>query len=224
MKFIHSFFFDIYPYLVFTVFLIGSLLRYDYGQYSWRASSSQLLSKKGMRWASNLFHIGIIGIFFGHLVGLLTPHWVYAPFISAHHKQLLAMIAGGIFGMMVLIGGGFLAHRRLANPRIRATSSYADILVILILVVQVCLGLLTIVSSTHHLDGSMMLKLSQWAQQIVTFNGQAAQNLVDVPLIFKLHIILGLTIFLIFPFTRLVHIWSIPLTYLIRRYQIVRTR
>ncbi|TEA27887.1 respiratory nitrate reductase subunit gamma [Candidatus Schmidhempelia bombi] len=224
MKFIHSFFFDIYPYLVFTVFLIGSLLRYDYGQYSWRASSSQLLSKKGMRWASNLFHIGIIGIFFGHLVGLLTPHWVYAPLISAHHKQLLAMIAGGIFGMMVLIGGGFLAHRRLANPRIRATSSYADILVILILVVQVCLGLLTIVSSTHHLDGSMMLKLSQWAQQIVTFNGQAAQNLVDVPLIFKLHIILGLTIFLIFPFTRLVHIWSIPLTYLIRRYQIVRTR
>lgn len=224
MKFIHSFFFDIYPYLVFTVFLVGSLLRYDYGQYSWRASSSQLLSKKGMRWASNLFHIGIIGIFFGHLVGLLTPHWVYAPLISAHHKQLLAMIAGGIFGMMVLIGGGFLAHRRLANPRIRATSSYADILVILILVVQVCLGLLTIVSSTHHLDGSMMLKLSQWAQQIVTFNGQAAQNLVDVPLIFKLHIILGLTIFLIFPFTRLVHIWSIPLTYLIRRYQIVRTR
>jgi nitrate reductase gamma subunit len=224
MNFIHSFFFNIYPYLVFTVFLIGSLVRYDYGQYSWRASSSQLLSKKGMRWASNLFHIGIIGIFLGHFVGLLTPHWVYAPLISAHHKQLLAMIAGGIFGMMVLVGGGYLAHRRLANPRIRATSSYADILVIVILVVQVCLGLLTIFFSTQHLDGSMMLKLSQWAQQIVSFNAGAAQNLIDVPLIFKLHIILGLTIFLIFPFTRLVHIWSIPLTYLIRRYQIVRTR
>jgi nitrate reductase gamma subunit len=224
MNFIHSFFFNIYPYLVFTVFLIGSLVRYDYGQYSWRASSSQLLSKKGMRWASNLFHIGIIGIFLGHFVGLLTPHWVYAPLISAHHKQLLAMIAGGIFGMMVLVGGGYLAHRRLANPRIRATSSYADILVIMILVVQVCLGLLTIFFSTQHLDGSMMLKLSQWAQQIVSFNAGAAQNLIDVPLIFKLHIILGLTIFLIFPFTRLVHIWSIPLTYLIRRYQIVRTR
>ncbi|MCO6523553.1 MAG: respiratory nitrate reductase subunit gamma [Candidatus Schmidhempelia sp.] len=224
MNLIHSFFFNIYPYLVFTVFIIGSLLRYDYGQYSWRAGSSQLLSKKGMRWASNLFHIGMIGIFLGHFVGLLTPHWLYAPLISAHHKQLLAIIVGGIFGMMVLIGGGFLAHRRMANARVRATSSYADIAVIFIILLQVCLGLFTIVVSRQHLDGSMMLKLSQWAQQIATFHFGAAENLISVPLIFKLHIILGLTLFLIFPFTRLVHIWSIPLMYLTRRYQIVRTR
>ncbi|QIQ21692.1 respiratory nitrate reductase subunit gamma [Zophobihabitans entericus] len=224
MNFIHSFFFNIYPYIVVTVFIVGSLLRYDYGQYTWRAGSSQLLSKKNMRWASNLFHVGIIGIFFGHLVGLLTPHWVYEPFISAGHKQILAMTAGGIFGIMTLIGGGALFYRRLTNQRVRATSSIADILVIGILVVQVILGLTTIVSSTQHLDGSVMLLLSQWCQDIVTFRFGAGDLLINVPLIFKLHIVLGMTIFLIFPFTRLVHIWSVPLEYLTRRYQIVRTR
>ncbi|WP_392566342.1 respiratory nitrate reductase subunit gamma [Utexia brackfieldae] len=224
MHYFNSFFFDIYPYLALTIFFVGCLVRYDYGQYSWRAGSTQLLSKKGMRWASNLFHIGIIGIFLGHLVGLLTPHWVYEPFISAQHKQILAMSVGGICGIMVLIGGGFLCFRRLTNPRVRATSSTADILVIVILVVQVCLGLFTILSSVHHLDGRVMLRLSQWAQDIVTFRFGAAEHLRDVPFIFKLHITLGLTIFLIFPFTRLVHIWSVPIEYLTRRYQIVKTR
>lgn len=224
MSFIHSFFFDFYPYIVTVVFLLGSLLRYDYGQYTWRAQSSQMLSKKNMRWASNLFHIGIIGIFLGHMVGLLTPHWLYESVISAQHKQILAMTAGGICGVMVLIGGGALMIRRLLNPRVRATSSTGDILVIVILVVQVILGLSTIVASTHHLDGSVMLSLSQWCQDIATFQFGASHNLANVPVIYEIHIVLGMTIFLIFPFTRLVHIWSVPAEYLFRRYQIVRTR
>lgn len=224
MSFINTFFFDFYPYIVTVVFLVGSLLRYDYGQYTWRAQSSQLLSKKHMRWASNLFHIGIIGIFLGHVVGLLTPHWLYAPLISAPHKQLLAMIAGGVCGVMVLIGGGALFCRRLFNPRVRATSSTADILVITILVVQVCLGLGTIVVSSHHLDGQVMQSLAQWCQDIATFRFGASQHLVGVSHIYKVHIVLGMTIFLIFPFTRLVHIWSAPIGYLTRQYQVVRKR
>lgn len=224
MIYIHSFFFNIYPYIVMAVFLLGSLLRYDYGQYTWRAGSSQIMSKKGMRWASNLFHVGILGIFLGHLVGLLTPHWVYEPFISAGHKQILAMTAGGIFGVMTLVGGGMLMIRRLTNARVRATSSVADILVIVILVVQVILGLGTIVSSSQHLDGGVMLLLSQWCQDIVTFQFGAGDLLLNVPFIFKLHIVLGMTIFLLFPFTRLVHVWSVPFEYLTRRYQVVRTR
>lgn len=224
MNFFHTFFFDVYPYIVMTVFILGSLLRYDYGQYTWRAKSSQILSKSNMRWSSNLFHIGIIGIFFGHLVGLLTPHWLYENMISAHHKQILAMVVGGICGIMVLIGGGALMLRRLFNQRIRATSSFSDILVIVILVTQVCLGLSTIFVSAHHLDGSVMLSLSQWCQDIVTFRFGASHNLVNVPLIYQIHLVLGMTIFLIFPFTRLVHIWSAPIAYLFRRYQIVKIR
>lgn len=144
MQFLNQFFFDIYPYLAGAVFLIGSWLRYDYGQYSWRAGSSQMLDKKGMRLASNLFHIGIIGIFAGHFLGMLTPHWMYEAFLPIDVKQKLAMIAGGACGLMTLIGGALLLKRRLTNPRVRATSSFADIMILTLLVVQVCLGLLTI--------------------------------------------------------------------------------
>jgi len=224
MQFLNMFFFDIYPYLAGTVFLVGSWLRYDYGQYSWRAGSSQMLSKKGMRLASNLFHIGIIGIFFGHIVGLLTPHWVYQSFLPIAVKQQLAMIAGGIFGAMTLIGGGLLLKRRLTNPRVRATSSFADIMILSLLVLQVTLGLLTIPFSAQHLDGSEMMKLVGWAQAIVTFHGGAAQHLDGVAFIFRLHMVLGMTLFLLFPFCRLVHIWSAPVEYITRRYQLVRNR
>ncbi|MBK4726930.1 respiratory nitrate reductase subunit gamma [Erwinia sp. MYb375] len=224
MAFLNQFFFDIYPYLAGTVFLVGSWLRYDYGQYSWRAGSSQMLSKKGMRLASNLFHVGIIGILLGHFVGLLTPHWVYEPFLSAAEKQLLAMIAGGIFGAMTLIGGGLLLKRRLTDARVRATSSAADILIMTLLVLQALLGLTTIHFSAQHMDGSEMLKLTSWAQSIVTFQGGASHHLDGVAVIFRLHMVLGMTLFLLFPFCRLVHIWSAPVEYLTRRYQLVRNR
>jgi len=224
MHYLTRFFFDIYPYLAGTVFLVGSWLRYDYGQYSWRASSSQMLDKKGMRLASNLFHIGIIGIFFGHIVGLLTPHWMYESFLPIEVKQKLAMIAGGLCGLMTLIGGGLLLKRRLTNPRVRATSSVGDILILTLLVVQACLGVLTIPFSAQHMDGSEMMKLVAWAQAVVTFQGGASQHLVGVALIFRLHMVLGMTLFLLFPFCRLVHIWSAPVEYLTRRYQLVRNQ
>ncbi|MCH1924179.1 respiratory nitrate reductase subunit gamma [Shewanella sp. C32] len=224
MNYINHLLFDIYPYIVLAVFVIGSWLRYDYGQYSWRAGSSQIMDRQGMRLASNLFHIGIIGILGGHFVGLLTPHWLYEPIISAPHKQLLAMTAGGVCGLMTLIGGVLLLKRRLTNTRVRASSSFADIMILSLLVLQAALGLTTIAFSTEHLDGSEMLKLADWAQAIVTFREGASTNLQDVALIFKLHLFLGMTLFLLFPFCRLVHIFSVPLEYITRRYQLVRSR
>ena len=224
MNFLNTFFFDIYPYIAGAVFIIGSWLRYDYGQYTWRAGSSQMLDKKGMRLASNLFHVGILGIFFGHFVGMLTPHWMYEPFITVAQKQMLAMVAGGACGVMTLIGGGLLLKRRLTNPRVRATSSAADILIITLLVIQVILGLGTIPFSAQHTDGSEMMKLVGWAQSVVTFQGGASEHLEGVAFIFRMHLVLGMTLFLIFPFCRLVHIWSAPVEYITRRYQLVRNR
>lgn len=224
MNFFNQFFFSIYPYIAGTVFLVGSWLRYDYGQYSWRAGSSQMLDKKGVRLASNLFHIGIIGVFVGHFLGMLTPHWMYESFLPMHIKQLMAMIGGGASGLLMLIGGVMLLKRRLTNPRVRATSSVGDILILTLLVVQVALGLLTIPFSAQHMDGSEMLKLVGWAQSVVTFQWGAASYLEGVALIFKIHLVLGMTLFLIFPFCRLVHIWSAPVEYLTRRYQLVRNR
>ncbi|MGC3872263.1 respiratory nitrate reductase subunit gamma [Halomonas sp. GXIMD04776] len=213
-----------YPYLAGTVFLVGSLLRYDQGQFTWKTGSSQMLSSKNMRLASNLFHIGILVIFFGHLFGMLTPHWVYAPFLSAGSKQILAILIGGIAGVLVLIGGGMLLHRRLTNPRVKASSSIMDTLILAILVFQAALGIVTVFFSLGHLDGEMMLTLAAWAQSIVFFSGGAADYMAEVSWIYKLHVFLGLTIILLFPFSRLVHVWSIPLGYLGRNYQIVRRR
>lgn len=224
MSYLDSFFFGIYPYLAGAVFLLGSWLRYDQAQYTWRASSSQMLSNKGLHTASNLFHVGILVIFFGHLVGLLTPHWLYEPFMSAGTKQVLAILVGGIAGIACWYGAFLLFMRRKNDPRVRATGTTMDLVVIGLLLVQVTLGLLTIIPTLGHLNGSNMLRLAEWAQAIVFFKGGAAAYLVGVGWIFKLHIVLGLTIFLIFPFTRLVHIWSVPVQYLSRQYQIVRTR
>lgn len=224
MKLFNLLAFDIYPYIAAVIFLLGSWLRYDYGQYSWRAGSSQILDNKGMRLASNLFHVGIIGILGGHMAGLLTPHWVYAGFLSIAFKQKLAMGIGGICGLMTLVGGALLLKRRLYNPRVRATSSFADIFILILLVTQVCLGLLTIPFSAQHMDGSEMVKLMDWAQAIVYFKGGAAEHLEGVTWIFKLHILLGMSLFVAFPFCRLVHIWSAPIEYMTRRYQVVRSR
>ncbi len=225
MSDLNNFLFGIYPYIAFAVFIIGSWVRYDREPYTWKADSSQLLDQKGFRLASNLFHIGIIFILMGHFVGLLTPHAVYEHFISTANKQLLAMVSGGFFGILCFIGLVMLLKRRLTNPRVRAVSKTSDIVILFLLLAQLILGLLTIVASTSHLDGSVMVMLANWAQNIVIFNGfEAAKAIEPVSLIYKLHVFLGLTLFVVFPFTRLVHIISVPVKYFARNYQLVRQR
>ncbi|HDZ39303.1 MAG TPA: respiratory nitrate reductase subunit gamma [Marinobacter sp.] len=224
MSYLNTLIFGIYPYIAIAVLIIGTWARYDHGQFTWKAQSSQMLRKKNMVLASVLFHVGILVIFFGHLVGLLTPHFVYEPFMSAGTKQILAIVVGGIAGVMCLIGGVMLAHRRLTDPRIKASSTFADNMIIIVLVVQVVLGLATILPTLGHLDGATMLQLAGWAQSILTFQGGAADYMTGVHWIYRLHMFLGLTIFVLFPFTRLVHMLSVPLEYFGRRYQIVRKR
>jgi nitrate reductase gamma subunit len=222
----NQFLFGIYPYIALAVFFLGSLVRFDREQYTWRSGSSQLLRKRQLRWGSNLFHAGVLFLLFGHFFGMLTPHWAYQHFLNAGNKQLLAMATGGIAGALALIGLTILLHRRLADPRIRATSSSMDIALLFIFWVQLALGLATVPLSGQHLDGSMMLVLAEWAQRIVTFRPGAADLVADVPWVFKAHLVLGLTIFLIFPFGRLVHIWSglASLAYVTRPHQVVRQR
>ncbi len=218
--------FGYYPYVALSVFLVGSLIRFDRDQYSWRSGSSQLLRRRQLVWGSNLFHIGILLLLGGHAVGLLTPHGVYAAFgLTAAAKQMLAITVGGIAGAICFIGMTLLLARRLFDPRVRKTGSAMDTAILLLLYAQLILGLATLPVSLAHADGATMLVLAEWAQRIVTFRGGAADLLADVHWIFKLHIIGGLTVFLLFPFSRLVHIWSAPVWYLGRKgYQIVRER
>lgn len=226
MNHVNDFLFGTYPYIALAVFLVGSLIRFDRDQYTWKSDSSQLLRAGQLRWGSNLFHVGILFLFFGHSVGMLTPHFVYEPFMTAGAKQLLAMVSGGLFGVLGFIGVSLLLHRRLSDDRIRAHSKTSDILLLWLLWAQFALGLATIPLSAQHLDGGMMMKLAEWAQRIVTFRAGAPELLADAGPIFKAHMVLGMSIFLVFPFTRLVHVWSgfATVAYLARPYQVVRSR
>jgi len=226
MEFLHQLLFGIYPYVALTVFFAGSLLRFDREQYTWKSDSSQLLRARTLRWGSNLFHIGVLFIFVGHLIGLLAPHASYAWLMNAGAKQLLAMVSGGIAGVLGIVGLTLLIHRRIADPRIWSNTRGWDITILVILWLQLALGLATIPLSGQHLDGSMMLKFTEWAQRIVTFRGGAAAFVAGVHWIYKVHLFFGMTLFVLFPFSRLVHVWSgfAVLGYLTRAYQIVRTR
>ncbi|TLM74356.1 respiratory nitrate reductase subunit gamma [Microbulbifer harenosus] len=226
MNYLNTLLFGIYPYIALTVFLLGSLVRYDRDQYTWRTGSSQLLEARQLRIGSILFHVGVLAVLAGHFVGLLTPKAVWHLLgVSASAKQMLAMGAGGLFGTICFIGMTILIHRRLTNPRVRATSSRMDIAILLLLYVQLILGLLSIFVSAGHLDGEEMLHLMSWAQSIVTLNGgAAAASISGVHWIYKVHVFLGMTLFLLFPFSRLVHVWSVPVQYFRRNYQVVRAR
>ncbi len=226
MEYINNLLFGLYPYIAFVVFLVGSMLRYDAGQYTWKTGSSQMLDAKGIKKGNMAFHIGIIAVLAGHFVGLLTPPEVWHLFgIEAATKQLIAMGAGGFFGLICLYGITILLKRRLTNPRVRATSSTMDILILVLIFIQLLLGLISILFSFGHLDGSEMLKMMSWAQNIVTLDPtEAAAALSSVGLIYKLHILLGMSLFVLFPFSRLVHIWSVPARYIRRPYQIVRAK
>ncbi|MDH3233591.1 MAG: respiratory nitrate reductase subunit gamma [Alphaproteobacteria bacterium] len=218
--------FGIYPYIALVVLAVGSVLRYEREPYTWRSGSSQLLRRKQLIWGSVLFHVGVLVIFLGHLVGLLTPIQIFDAIGFGHGaKQVLAIVAGGIAGVLALIGATLLLHRRLFDARIRATSSFGDHAILILLYVQIVLGLSTIFVSMRHLDGAEMVKFMTWAQGIFVFRADAASYVRDAHWIFKLHLFLGLTIFLVFPFTRLVHMLSAPIRYLWRPgYQVVRRR
>ena len=224
--YLHNFLFTVYPYLCLTVFLMGSLARFDRDQYTWKSDSSQLLRRGTLRWGSNLFHVGILFLFFGHLFGQLTPHWMYEPFISAPQKQMVAIVSGGLAGLACFVGLTLLLHRRLFDPRIRLTSHRTDIAILVILWVQLCLGLVTLpLSFEHRQDAHDMLTLASYLQGIATFQPDAS-GLVAVSWPFKLHMVLGMTIFLLFPFSRLVHVWSglATVAFLFRAPQVVRSR
>ncbi|TJZ65218.1 respiratory nitrate reductase subunit gamma [Chitiniphilus eburneus] len=227
MNGLHYFVFGIYPYIALAIFILGSLVRFEREQYTWKSDSSQLLHRGQLRLGNILFHIGILGLFFGHLVGLLTPVAVWDALGVTHSfKQMVAMVAGGVMGGICLIGLAILLHRRLSDPRLRAVTRPGDKILLLWILITLLLGLSTIFVSASHRDGHEMVLLMNWAQHIVTFRGGAADFIANAHGLFKAHLFMGMTLFVIFPFTRLVHVWSGfgSVTYLGRAWQLVRPR
>jgi nitrate reductase gamma subunit len=219
--------FGILPYAVLAVALIGTIARYERDPFTWKTSSSQLLRRKQLMWGSVLFHVGVIVLFFGHLIGLFTPVWVLdALGIPYGLKQWVAVILGGTAGAVAFVGASMLLHRRLFDARIRVNSSFADIAILAAIWLQIVVGMGTIVLTLEHMDGAGMVLFMTWSQSVMTLQINAWLEVVNVHWLYKLHILLGMVIVAAFPFTRLVHMLSVPIRYVTLRpgYQIVRSR
>jgi len=224
-NYVNTLLFGVYPYVCLVVLLLGSLIRFDREPYTWKSDSSQMLRAGQLRLGSNLFHYGVIVVILGHFAGFLAPHWLVDPFLSPVAHQLLAMVVGGIAGAIAIVGLSILIYRRLSDPRIRLNSRKWDIVVVIMIWLQLALGLLTVPLSAFHMDGILFERLTSYVKGIVTLDSGAADYMIGVPLTYKLHVLLGFTLFLVSPFTRMIHIWSGvgALAYLFRPYQIVRT-
>ncbi|WP_099823613.1 respiratory nitrate reductase subunit gamma [Oceaniglobus indicus] len=226
---IDFFIFGVMPYIALTVLVVGSIARYERDPFTWKSSSSQLLRRKQLVWGSILFHVGIIIVFGGHLIGLFTPIWVLDTLgIPYAMKQWLAVILGGVAGIAALIGATMLIHRRVTDPRIWRHTSVADIGILVMIWVQLFVGLGTIFLTLQHMDGAEMVRFMTWSQSVVTLELNAWAEVIDVHWMYKFHIFLGLLITMLFPFTRLVHMvsgFAAPFRYLLRPgYQLVRSR
>lgn len=225
MNFWNQFLWVIYPYLMLTVFLVGHIYRYNTDQLAWTAKSSEFLEKKSLRWGSMLFHLGIIMVFFGHVAGLLIPKRVFETFgISEAMYHAGAVYGGGFAGVITLAGIAILLFRRLNVKRVRVTSSAGDFLVAFLLFAVILMGVYNTLGYNLFVGGfDYRETIAPWLRGILTLSPDASL-MSEVPFFFKLHVLLSFAIFGVWPFTRLVHVWSFPLDYLKRSYIIYRRR
>lgn len=223
MNMLNQFLWVIFPYTCLVIFIIGHIYRYRYDQFHWTTKSSELIEKRHLKWGSILFHLGVIPVFFGHVSGLVIPKtWYEAIGVNNEMYHFGAYYIGSIFGFMTLIGMILLTARRLSIRNVRKLSSASDMIVNLMLLLIVILGMLsTIVTKSVNPEFDYRETISIWFRNLFFLHPNAAY-MTDVPILFKLHIIAGLLIFALWPFTRLVHVWSVPLQYLGRNYVVYR--
>ncbi|MDW8797974.1 respiratory nitrate reductase subunit gamma [Staphylococcus pseudoxylosus] len=219
----NQFLWVIMPYLCIAIFFLGHLARFKFDKFSWTAKSSEFIEKKQLKWGSLMFHLGIIPVAMGHIVGLLIPaSWLTAVGVSDHLYHIGAVYIGSIFGIITLIGMFLLTARRITKKNIRRLSSASDIIVNFLLLAIVCMGCYaTLVTNATIPSFDYRETISVWFRQLFIFSPDA-DLMLQVPLAFKTHILLGFIIMAFWPFTRLVHVWSVPLTYASRSYIIYR--
>lgn len=219
----NQFLWVIVPYLCVAIFFIGHIARFKFDQFSWTAKSSEFIEKKQLKWGSLMFHLGIIPVAMGHFVGLVIPaSWLSAVGVNDHLYHIGAVYIGSIFGIITMIGMLLLTARRVTKKNIRKLSSASDIIVNFLLLFIVFMGCYaTLVTNATIPTFDYRETISIWFRQLFMFSPDATL-MTQVPLAFKMHILLGFVIMAFWPFTRLVHVWSVPLTYASRSYIIYR--
>lgn len=220
-----SLFFNYLPHVAIFLLIFGVAARFIYRNKSIHAKSTQFLQDNAaMKLSLNLFHYGILFVLLGHFLGLFTPRWMYLWLMSLETKRILAITCGGFFGLCALIGIFSLFVRRLKHERVRITSSWGDIGIEILLCVQIFLGL-SATTETIMQPVSTYETFDVWAQSVITFKPQAGEIIMQMPLIYKLHIILGCLIFIILPYSKLMHFFVAPIKYVWRKsYQLVWRR
>lgn len=220
-----QFWWVIYPYLTLVVMVVGSLYRYAYNPMSWGSRSSEILERRQLKWGSLLFHWGILMVIVGHVMGLLVPVSVYnALSISRETYHGMADLMGGLAGVITWVGIFLLMIRRFGNLRVRKNSSLSDFVVVVVLFLTVTTGdIMTIIFNNLYGPYGYRHTIGPWVRGLLAFHPNP-QLMAHVPLMFQIHIVLAFFVFMLVPFTRLVHIWSIPLAYLRRRPILYRAR
>ncbi len=212
--------FLVYPYLALTIFVFGHTYRYLSDPFHWNSKSSELLDKGSLRAGILIFHWGIIITFFGHLTGLLIPQWFLDRFgITAQIHEAAALSVGMIVGTMAFVGLIILLGRRLIKPRILAGSSINDVALLALLLFVVGWGTF----NAFFIRGNVLDTIAPWIRSIVTFSPDP-ELIRPVHWTYKVHILAALTLIGFSPFSRLIHIWSVPITYLSRRFIVFRRR
>ncbi|WP_348709363.1 respiratory nitrate reductase subunit gamma [Bacillus subtilis] len=214
----------IMPYIVLTIFIGGHIYRYQHDQFGWTAKSSEMLEKKKLAAGSTLFHWGLLCVVGGHVMGILIPEGVYASLgISEHMYHKMAIGAGLPAGIAACTGLVILTYRRLFDKRIRKTSSPSDILTLLLLLFMMLSGVAATFLNIDSKGFDYRTTVGPWFREIALFRPDPSL-MESVPLWFKFHIVIGYVVFILWPFTRLVHAFSLPLKYLTRSYVVYRKR
>lgn len=220
-NYINNFLFTYFPHIAFAVFWFGLITRIMLANKGMQAKSTQLFSDKYVRLGSNLFHYGIILVFFGHLTLFLPESW-YHLLMTTETKRTIALIAGSIFGTVTVAGMVILLVRRYSSPRVKYNSNFHDYFILFLLMIETSLGL-SAIAGTAATSVEQYAALGEWAQAIITFQPDAGAIIASHAIQYKIHIVVGLLIFMIFPYTKLMHMLVLPLAYFFRSgYQLVR--
>jgi nitrate reductase gamma subunit len=213
------------PYSAIVVFVVGHFWRYRRDQLTLTAHSTQLFESRALTVGSNIFHVGVIAAIGGHVLGILIPSaWTRAVGIDDSAYHLIAGVGGVTAGAAVFLGMAVLAWRRAVHPRVRATTSRVDVWLFFLLGVTILTGVWATMSANLIGDEVAYREtVAPWFRGLLTLNPDVAL-MTGVPFIFQLHVTLAWVLYASWPFSRLVHAWSVPLGYLRRAPVLYRSR
>jgi nitrate reductase gamma subunit len=212
--------FLVFPYVSLTIFVVGHAFRFFTDPYRWNTKSSELLDRESLKYPSVIFHYGMVFTFIGHAGGMLIPQRLYDTLgISGEMHTRLAILAGAVFGTAAVIGSALLSRRRVSSRRVSRNSTKNDLIILGLLLFVAGVGTYNVFFGHYY----VLDTIAPWIRSIVTFTPDYTL-MINVPLMYKIHILAAFLIFALSPFSRLIHIWSLPLPYLLRNYIVFRKR